>query len=67
MFKQRWFLALVALALLASVLPAAPAAVAQTDSRTFTETGKTVKGKILAYWTAHGGLTQIGLPISDEM
>ena len=67
MFKQRWFLALVALALLASVLPAAPAAVAQADSRTFTETGKTVQGKFLAYWNAHGGLSQIGLPVSDEM
>ena len=52
MFKQRWFLALVALALLVSVLPAGQPAVAQTDSRTFTETGKTVSGKILAYWNA---------------
>jgi iron complex transport system substrate-binding protein len=67
MFKQRWFLALIALALLVSALPAGQATYAQTDSRTFTETGKTVQGKFLAYWNAHGGLTQIGLPISDEM
>jgi hypothetical protein len=67
MFKQRWFLALIALALLVSALPAGQATYAQTDSRTFTETGKTVQGKFLAYWNAHGGLSQIGLPISDEM
>ena len=67
MFKQRWFLALVALALLVSVLPAGQPAVAQTDSRTFPETGKTVSGKFLDYWNAHGGLAQQGCPISDEM
>jgi hypothetical protein len=40
---------------------------AQGDSRTFPETGKTVKGKFLAYWNQHGGLPQQGFPISDEM
>ena len=40
---------------------------AQQASRTFPETGKTVSGKFLAYWTNHGGLPQQGFPISDEM
>src|SRR5207248_576370 len=34
---------------------------------TFPETGKTVSGQFLAYWTGHGGLAQQGFPISDEM
>jgi len=40
---------------------------AQGDSRTFPETGKTVRGPFLAYWTQHGGLAQQGFPISDEL
>jgi plastocyanin len=40
---------------------------AQGTSRTFTETGKTVKGRFLEYWNANGGLAQQGLPISEEM
>ena len=36
-------------------------------SRTFPETGKTVSGRFLEYWDDHGGLTQQGYPISDEM
>ena len=40
---------------------------AQDVSRTFPETGKTVKGKFLTYWDTHGGLPQQGFPISDEM
>jgi hypothetical protein len=40
---------------------------AQTDSTTFRETGKTVRGRFLAYWNKYGGLTQYGFPISDEM
>jgi len=36
-------------------------------SRTFPETGKTVKGKFLTYWDTHGGLAQQGFPISEEM
>src|SRR5881227_2243848 len=38
----------------------------QADSRTFNETGKTVSGRFLQYWEAHGGLAQQGYPISDE-
>ncbi len=40
---------------------------AQGDSHTFPETGKTVKGSFLAYWTNHGGLAQQGYPVSDEV
>jgi beta-N-acetylhexosaminidase len=38
---------------------------AQTDCRTFPETGKTVCGRFLQYWNEHGGLAQQGLPIGD--
>jgi hypothetical protein len=34
-------------------------------SRTFPETGKSVKGIFLDYWTTHGGLPQQGFPISE--
>jgi pimeloyl-ACP methyl ester carboxylesterase len=37
------------------------------NSQTFPETGKTVSGVFLDYWTAHGGLAQQGYPISDVM
>ncbi len=40
---------------------------AQGNSRTFAETGKTVKGRFLEYWNQNGGLPQQGLPISEEM
>jgi hypothetical protein len=43
---------------------AAPAA--QPGCQTFKETGKTVCGKFLIYWNAHGGLAQQGFPISGE-
>jgi hypothetical protein len=32
----------------------------------FQQTGKRVGGKFLDYWTAHGGVIQLGYPISDE-
>jgi|GEM_PF-3068440 len=40
---------------------------AQAGSRTFPETGKTVKGRFLEYWSRNGGLAQQGYPISEEM
>src|SRR5689334_20916189 len=40
---------------------------AQTGSRTFPETGHTVRGRFLDYWNTHGGLAQQGYPISEEM
>ena len=38
---------------------------AQTTSRYFTETGKTVQGRFLQYWQQHGELAQQGFPISN--
>jgi hypothetical protein len=43
-----------------------PAVVAQVAEQCFPQTGKCVSGEFYAYWLAHGGLTQQGLPISDE-
>lgn len=57
------------MALLALAVPTlgAGSSLAQSNSRTFPETGKSVGGKFLAYWQGHGGLAQQGLPISGEM
>jgi hypothetical protein len=38
---------------------------AQSYARTFPETGKTVSGALLVYWVTHGGLPQLGYPISE--
>jgi TolB protein len=54
------------LILLPSLLAVPGPAAVQADSVTFPETGKTVKGLFLEYWTAHGGLAQQGYPISGE-
>jgi hypothetical protein len=62
----RWFSLVATLALLVTLLPVGPS-LAQTPSRTFPETGKTVAGKFLSYWDSHGGLAQQGYPISAEM
>ena len=35
------------------------------NSRTFPETGRTVRGSFYSYWQEHGGLTLNGYPISD--
>lgn len=40
---------------------------AQAGSRTYPETGKTVRGVFLQYWDTHGGLAQQGFPVSEEM
>jgi hypothetical protein len=58
---------LVLLLLILSVLPSAAISNAQGAILLFPETGKTVSGKFLAYWDAHGGLMQQGLPISGEL
>ena len=66
--KPRWLLVLSALMVFAPIYARGTGpAQAQSTSRTFTETGKTVKGRFLAYWDAHGGLAQQGFPISEEM
>jgi hypothetical protein len=45
-------------------MPANPAS-AQGDSRTFPETGKTVTGRFLEYWTQNGGLLGRGSGIEQ--
>ena len=52
---------------LAAVVAAYTPAGAQAGTRTFPETGKTVKGRFLEYWTQNGGLPQQGFPISEEI
>jgi hypothetical protein len=66
--KLYWLSVFVVLATLLTISPSGPSQVsAQGDSRTFPETGKTVKGAFLQYWNTHGGLPQQGFPISEEM
>jgi iron complex transport system substrate-binding protein len=65
--KHWWLTALLLLMLVGTTLPAAAGNTAQSDSRTFPETGKTVSGKFLAYWNGHGGLAQLGLPLTDQV
>ena len=38
-----------------------------TASQTFPQTGKTVQGAFMRYWSSNGGLAQFGYPISGEM
>jgi peptide/nickel transport system substrate-binding protein len=66
---SKWLSIFTVFTLLLLMLPAMGGSVsyAQTPSRTFPETGKTVKGIFLKYWNEHGGLAQQGLPITDEM
>jgi predicted metalloprotease len=69
MFKRkdmRWLWALMTLVI---ALPAFGADVshADTGTRLFPETGKTVKGRFLDYWQSHGGRNQQGYPISNEL
>jgi len=56
----------LALALAASALPLVDVR-AQGNSRTFPETGKTIGGAFLQYWTSHGGLAQQGFPIAEQI
>lgn len=67
--SKRYLLAVTVFLLVASLLNPyiKPLQAYQGDSRLFTETGKSVKGKFLQYWNAHGGLAQQGYPISNEM
>jgi hypothetical protein len=39
----------------------------QGECRSFSETGKGVCGRFLAYWDEHGGLAQQGYPVSEEL
>ncbi|MFL5732724.1 MAG: alpha/beta hydrolase fold domain-containing protein [Chloroflexia bacterium] len=40
---------------------------AQSGDRYFAETGKSLYGRFLDYWNAHGGLAQQGYPISEQL
>ncbi len=62
-----WIYLVLAILLVVPALLVARGGVAQAGSRTFTETGKTVKGRFLDYWNSNGGLAQFGYPVSDEM
>jgi hypothetical protein len=64
--KAIWLAMLVALTLITASGPGRLTG-AQEPSRTFAETGKTIKGKFLSYWEKNGGLAQQGYPISGEM
>src|SRR5690348_7662933 len=65
--KAKWFAVGAALLLMFTAFPSAGSiSYAQGSSRTFPETGHTVKGRFLDYWNTHGGLAQQGYPISEE-
>src|SRR6476660_2015672 len=64
--RGRWFPLGAVLMLALTLLPPAASTHAQ-GGRTFPETGKTVRGLFLEYWNTHGGLSQQGFPISEEM
>lgn len=67
--RRTRFLALTLVAVLALTLSGAynNLASAQPSTRYFNETGHNVSGKFLDYWNKHGGLSQQGYPISEEM
>ena len=48
-------------------VPVATVQIPGENSRTFVETGKTVRGLFLDYWDKNGGLPQQGYPISEVM
>jgi hypothetical protein len=58
MDKRKWFPILMTLALLLGVSAFGGAITHAEDSRTFPETGHTVKGRFLTYWNNHGSLAQ---------
>jgi len=65
---RRWLSIVLALMFVAPLAATSVHPVqAQSAGRTFTETGKMVKGKFLHYWLLNGGLPQQGFPISEEM
>jgi hypothetical protein len=64
--RYYWLLAFILSVL---VIPASGAGTvrAQSGSKTFSETGKTITGRFLQYWEASGGLAQQGFPISEPL
>jgi poly(3-hydroxybutyrate) depolymerase len=66
--KRNWLFLLAALLPAMLVLPVASYSHPLSQvSRTFPETGKTVKGLFLGYWDSHGALPQQGYPVTEEM
>jgi len=67
--KMQWTAALAVLMLMVGMIPAGGSSYsyAQGTSRTFPETGRTVKGRFLQYWNENGGLAQQGYPITEEL
>lgn len=64
----KWLQVTVLIALVMSSFGfSATHAQAQETSRLFPETGQTVSGRFLEYWTQNGGLMQQGYPISGEL
>ncbi len=61
-----WLSGVSLFALVVAGMPSGPAK-AQSNTRTFPQTGHTVKGRFLDYWNSHGGLPQQGYPISEQM
>jgi len=66
-YKRSWIAVFTVMILAALLFVSSGTVSAQGNSRTFQETGQTVKGKFLTYWESHGGLPQQGFPISGEM
>ncbi len=52
--------------LLGGLLVVAPRPAAAQGEACFQETGFCVRGRFLDYWTANGGLTRNGFPLTDE-
>jgi len=52
--------------LMGAVSPTQPTLAQAGSEQCFTETGKCVRGRFLAYWRANGAERQQGFPISDE-
>ena len=70
MSKHKQLAILAVCALLASTVLTAGSSqstYAQNDTRTFPETGKTVRGRFLEYWNQNGELAQQGYPITEEL
>src|SRR5687768_14729182 len=60
-------LGLVLTNLVAGIAPNRTAGAVRSDSRHFPETGHSVGGLFLDYWEQHGGVSQFGYPLSEEI
>lgn len=61
---MRWMLTV---ALLLSIVAVAVPIQAQSDVRTFPETGHSLRGAFRVFWESNGGLPIFGYPISEEV